>query len=212
MAQLHGAYDASQYDPTQRSGGNLPVGKHLVQIIESDVKATKSGDSGKLELIVQVIDGDARNQTGLINLNLYNVNPEAARIAHDQLSAICHVTGVMQITDSQQLHNIPFMVEAVPQKNEPKYTEVKKVYDRDGNEPVPGKPYSGGGNNNGGSWGSGDNNNNGNNNGNGDNNGGSWGNNSDNGNNNGGSNTGNGGGASWGNNSGGNSNGPSWGS
>ena len=138
MAQLIQAFNAQQYDPTQ-GGGSLPVGRHPVIIESSEVKANKANDGGYLQLNLKLIDGPQMGTTGAYRLNLYHSNPQTAEIAHRQLSAICHVTGVFNVQDSQQLHNIPFIVEVGLQKGEEAaqkgYTEVKKVFDINGNEP-----------------------------------------------------------------------------
>ena len=138
MAQLLQAFNAQQFDPTQ-GGGSLPVGRHPVIIESSEVKANKANDGGYLQLNVKLIDGPQTGTTGAYRLNLYHSNPQTAEIAHRQLSAICHVIGVFNVQDSQQLHNIPFIVEVGLQKGEEAaqkgYTEVKKVFDINGNEP-----------------------------------------------------------------------------
>lgn len=138
MAQLMQAFNAQQYDPTQ-GGGSLPVGRHPVIIESSEVKANKANDGGYLQLNLKLIDGPQMGTTGAYRLNLYHSNPQTAEIAHRQLSAICHVIGVFNVQDSQQLHNIPFIVEVGLQKGEEAaqkgYTEVKKVFDINGNEP-----------------------------------------------------------------------------
>jgi hypothetical protein len=138
MAQLLQAFNAQQFDPTQ-GGGSLPVGRHPVIIESSEVKANKANDGGYLQLNLKLIDGPQTGTTGAYRLNLYHSNPQTAEIAHRQLSAICHVIGVFNVQDSQQLHNIPFIVEVGLQKGEEAaqkgYTEVKKVFDMNGNEP-----------------------------------------------------------------------------
>ena len=138
MAQLLQAFNAQQFDPTQ-GGGSLPVGRHPVIIESSEVKANKANDGGYLQLNLKLIDGPQMGTTGAYRLNLYHSNPQTAEIAHRQLSAICHVIGVFNVQDSQQLHNIPFIVEVGLQKGEEAaqkgYTEVKKVFDINGNEP-----------------------------------------------------------------------------
>ena len=138
MAQLIQAFNAQQYDPTQ-GGGSLPVGRHPVIVESSEVKANKANDGGYLQLNLKLIDGPQMGTTGAYRLNLYHSNPQTAEIAHRQLSAICHVIGVFNVQDSQQLHNIPFIVEVGLQKGEEAaqkgYTEVKKVFDINGNEP-----------------------------------------------------------------------------
>lgn len=132
--QLIQAFNAQQYDPTQ-GVGSLPIGKHPVIVESSEVKANKANDGGYLQLNLRIIDGPQQGTTGAYRLNLYHSNQQTVEIAHRQLSAICHVIGVFQVTDSSQLHNLPFLVEVGPQKNDPAYTEVKKVYDMNGNEP-----------------------------------------------------------------------------
>ena len=83
----------------------------------------------------KIIDGPQTGTVGAYRLNLYHSNQQTVEIAHRQLSAVCHVTGVFMLQDSAQLHNIPFIVEVGPQKNDAQYTEVKKVFDIQGNEP-----------------------------------------------------------------------------
>ena len=138
MAQLIQAFNAQQYDPTQGSG-SLPVGRHPVIIESSEVKANKANDGGYLQLNLKLIDGPQTGTTGAYRLNLYHSNPQTAEIAHRQLSAICHCVGVFNVQDSSQLHNIPFIIEVGLQKGEEAaqkgYTEVKKVFDINGNEP-----------------------------------------------------------------------------
>lgn len=142
MAQLIQPFNANNFDPTQGVGG-LPIGRHPVIIQSSDVKATKANDGGYLQLDLQIIDGPQKGTVGAYRINLYNASQQAVDIANRQMSAISHVTGVFMIQDTAQLHNIPFIIEVGPQKNDPQYTEVKKVFDINGNEP--GKAPAGGG-------------------------------------------------------------------
>ena len=142
MAQLIQPFNANNFDPTQGVGG-LPIGRHPVIVESSEVKANKANDGGYLQLNLKVIDGPQAGTVGAYRLNLYHSNPQTVEIANRQLSAISHVTGVFMIQDSAQLHNIPFIVEVGPQKNDAQYTEVKKVFDINGNEP--GKAPQGGG-------------------------------------------------------------------
>lgn len=143
--QLMNPFDATKFDPTQ-GVPSMPVGKHPVVIVDSEVAPTKDNTGGMLVLTLQIIDGPAKGQKGSYRLNLYNQSQQAVEIAHRQLSAICHAIGVFQVQDSQQLHNIPFVVEVTLQKSPEAaakgYTEVSRVYDRNGNEP--GKPVQGG--------------------------------------------------------------------
>lgn len=134
MAQLIQAFNAQQFDPTQGVGG-LPIGKHPVVVDSSEVKPNKENNGGYLQLNLKIIDGPQTGTVGAYRLNLYHSNQQTVEIAHRQLSAVCHVTGVFMLQDSAQLHNIPFIAEVGPQKNDAQYTEVKKVFDINGNEP-----------------------------------------------------------------------------
>lgn len=136
MAKLIKQFDANQHDPSQ-SAGQLPVGRHKVIIKSSEVKATAANDGGYLQLNLEVVEGPQLGSTGAHRLNLYHSKEQTVQIAEKQFSSICHVVGVFQVADSGQLHNIPFFVEVGLQKepNEKKYTEVKKVFDVNGNEP-----------------------------------------------------------------------------
>lgn len=134
MAQLQTAFDATRVDPSQGIG-QLPIGAKLpVVAIESEVKATKDNSGGYIQFTLQVQQGEHAGRKGAYRINLYNSSEAARGIAERQLSAMCHVTGVFNLQDTQQLHNIPFLVDVVAQAD-PKYTEVKAVYDINGNEP-----------------------------------------------------------------------------
>ena len=141
MAALVKPFDASKVDPEQGMS-NLPVGRHKVVIETSEVKPTKDGSNGKVQFNLVIVEGDSQNVTGAYNLNLYHSNPQVVQIAEKQLSALCHVTGVMNLADTQQLHGIPFYIEVVKQTKgegaEKGYTEIKKVFDASGNEPKAG--------------------------------------------------------------------------
>lgn len=143
MAQLLNPFDATQWNPAQ-SSGQLPIGnKQVCQIIASEVKANSANDGGFLEFILEILDGPNVGSTGAYRLNLYNQSQKAVEIAHRQMSALCHVVGIFNVSDTSALHNKPFRIDVGYQKGQdpatnpdaPGYTEVKKVYDVNGNEP-----------------------------------------------------------------------------
>ena len=88
-------------------------------------------------------------QTGkrtTIRLNVQNASTQAVEIAYRDLSAICHVCGLLSITDTQQLHGRPFRMrlEKVPYtKNdgtEGMSNEIRGYLDYNGNPPTKGQP------------------------------------------------------------------------
>lgn len=147
--QLITPFNAHNVDPVQ-SIGSLPVGKHLVVIEHSEIKGSKPNAKGQvnglLRFVLRVIeDTPHKGETGQYILNIYHSGSEnsakTVEIANQKLSGICHVTGVFALTDTTQLHNIPFYVDVVSQNNpeNPTWTEIKRVFDQYGNEPVKGQ-------------------------------------------------------------------------
>jgi hypothetical protein len=102
-------FDANTVQP-KTDFAALPAGDYLVMITDSEMKPTKTGRGQYLELSLQVIDGPMTNRLLWDRLTLVHDNAKTVEIAQRQLSAICHAVGVLQVTDSAQLHNIPLKV------------------------------------------------------------------------------------------------------
>lgn len=88
----------------------FPEGWYKAYIKESAAKETAKKDGQFLQIGFQLIEGDFNGGAVGNNLNLWNKNEKAREIAFRELSSICHVTGVMQLQDTSQLHNIPFWI------------------------------------------------------------------------------------------------------
>jgi len=139
------AFNPLDCDPSQGQP-NWPLGKHPVIIESHEVKGTKDGSNGMLVLNLRIIDGPEAGFTGPYRLNLYHSNEDAVKIAHRQLSAVCHVVGVFQLgpdgTRVDYLYNKQFVIEVGLQRGdeakEKGYTEIKRVFDMNGNEPQKG--------------------------------------------------------------------------
>lgn len=84
-----------------------------------------------------VVDGAAKGSEGPYRLNLFNSSEQSAKIAAQQLSSLCHVTGKLDAQREEELYNVPFRVVVVAQTGEGKenFTQVKKVMDAQGNAP-----------------------------------------------------------------------------
>jgi hypothetical protein len=108
MAQFQNPFDATSVAPREAMDV-LPDGDYPIIIEASEWKNTKKGDGAYLELTLQVVDGPAKGRKLWDRLNLANPNQTAVDIAQQTLSAICHATGVMQVSDSTQLHNLPVL-------------------------------------------------------------------------------------------------------
>lgn len=102
-------FDANTVKPSSPTEP-IPVGWHRMAIVASEKKKTNDGKGSYLVLEHQVLDGDYKGKKAWAQLNLENENPTTVKISQEQLSAICHATGVLKLMNSSQLHNIPMLV------------------------------------------------------------------------------------------------------
>jgi uncharacterized protein DUF669 len=142
-------FNANQYQPQYGGAGGLPPGKFKGVIANHTAETTQDNQGGYIALHLTPIEGSLQGQVQVDRLNLHNKSAKAVEIANKQLSAYCHVLGKFQFDDFSELHNIPFIFEIGWQKGEEPsetkpqggYTEVKRIFDINGNEP--GKAGSG---------------------------------------------------------------------
>ncbi|KAB7788012.1 DUF669 domain-containing protein [Methylorubrum populi] len=87
----------------------MPAGDYNAQIVESEIKQTKSGGD-MLRLTLEIIDGPFANRKVWDNLNIRNNNATAQQIAQRALADICSATGTGALTDSEDLHFKPLVV------------------------------------------------------------------------------------------------------
>lgn len=88
----------------------IPTGEYLAQIIDSDLKPTKKNDGQYLELVHEITAGEFKGRKVWANLNLDNPSVKAVEIANRQMASIREATGVLNPTDSQQLHYKPMTI------------------------------------------------------------------------------------------------------
>ena len=113
MASLGTTFDANTVAPAAPRE-ILPPGDYLMQIVESGMQDTKTGGQ-MLVLTMDVLDGQHAGRKAWDRLNLVNNNAQAVEIANRTLSAICHATGQMTVSDSEQLHFKPMLVKIAVQ-------------------------------------------------------------------------------------------------
>lgn len=132
MAALDGVFDARTVEPNAGLKP-VPVGKYKAIIRKSEKKANSAKTGHYIEMVFEIVEGDSRGKRVYARLNLWNPNNTAVEIARGELSAICHATGVMNLSDTQQLHNIPLMIKvSVKERNDKKgeYTNEIDGYER----------------------------------------------------------------------------------
>lgn len=130
------AFNATQYTPRYDATAGLTAGRHPVVIADSTFKPTKDSSPADprsfLEFKLVAIDGPSKGGSIPDRLNIQHPNQQTVTIAYSQLAAYCAVTGRQGFNDTSELHNIPFMIEVGPQRNNEQYMEVKGVYFLDG--------------------------------------------------------------------------------
>lgn len=133
--QMNYEFDASQYTPNQGGGAIHPVGRFPFLILKTEIVGNQAGNGGYLTVTYKTPEGEIADR-----FNLWHENPVTVRIAHEQLSALCHAVGIFKVSMSNEgaaLLNAQGMIEVVKQGGDnPKgYTQVAKRLDRNGNEP-----------------------------------------------------------------------------
>lgn len=99
-------FDSNDHEPKE-SFEAIPAGWYTVAIVESDMRPTKAGNGEYLWLEFDVTSGPYKGRKLWDRLNLNNANPVAVDIARRALSSICRAVGVLQVSDSAQLHGLP---------------------------------------------------------------------------------------------------------
>ena len=115
MAQIN--FDSTGIDTTNQFDA-IPAGDYEAIVTASEMKATKDGTGQYLELTSEIQSGQYQGRRLWDRLNLQNKNPKAVEIAQKQLAQLCHATGVLQVQNSEQLHNRPFVMK-VAVRNDP---------------------------------------------------------------------------------------------
>jgi hypothetical protein len=124
MAQLN--FDASRVEPATGMDA-IPAGWYNVMVDQSEMKPTRDGAGTRLNIRYVVLDGQYQGRKVFHGLNLQHSNPQTVEIAYKQLSALAHAVGVLQVADSQQLHNIPLKIKVKVRPAEGNYDEQNDI-------------------------------------------------------------------------------------
>lgn len=119
-------FDATQVAPNAGFSA-VEKGKYVVALTQSEFKPTNNGAGKILELHARVNGGANHGRDIMFNLNWENSSAKAVEIGRGRFSAICHAVNVLHVQDTQQLHNIPFVLE-VDVTPDGKYNEVIGIY------------------------------------------------------------------------------------
>lgn len=103
-------FDTSSVEKRENNYELLPAGWYVGQVTESEIVPLKTGNGQSLKLTVEILSDGYRGRKVWARLNVQHSNPEAERIAQQQLRELCEAIGLGRMTDTVQLHNLPFGV------------------------------------------------------------------------------------------------------
>jgi hypothetical protein len=106
MAQFQ--FNARDVEPDQGRKGAIPAGWYKTMVTKTELKPTGSGEGMMIAVSFQVAEGTYKGAMFFNNFNVQNPNEKAVEIGRKQLSALCHAVNVLEMSDTDQLKNIPF--------------------------------------------------------------------------------------------------------
>ena len=110
MTDLDMDFHAADVPEDDRNFDPLPAGDYQMQVIETDVKATKANNGDQqLVLTLEVISGPHANRRVWDRLNIRNHNADAQRIAQRALADLCLAVGITTLRNTEDLHFKPFV-------------------------------------------------------------------------------------------------------
>ncbi|QXV79307.1 hypothetical protein bas20_0042 [Escherichia phage FritzHoffmann] len=107
MAGLGTQFNAGQHAERQHNS-LMPAGWYVVQIVNSEIKPTKTPGGARLNLQFKIIQGDFAGRVMFGGYNVKNANPVAVQIAMEELAELSRAVKVPVWNDTEQLHGIPF--------------------------------------------------------------------------------------------------------
>ena len=122
MAQLN--FNAAEVDTTSRDA--IPSGSYEAVVTDSEMRATKNGLGMGINLTFEIIsEGPAKGRKVFVWINYEHPKVEAQRIGREELASLCKAVGVVELNDTDQLHNLPLMVTVGVDRNDPTRNVVK---------------------------------------------------------------------------------------
>lgn len=125
MVKLFENFDANNVEPSAPYE-IIPPGDYVVQIINSELRDTKTGSGKYLWLDMIIVEGQYENRHIYDRLNLYNENSTAAEIAARNLSAIARAVDKLSFDDTEDLHFLPFIAKVSVRPAGPDKTGVQR--------------------------------------------------------------------------------------
>jgi hypothetical protein len=107
----------------------VPPGKYELQVVESAVVQTKTGNGVMLNLTHEIVSGPFANRKIWTRHNYQNANPDAQRIGQREIADLCMAVGHTSVlSDSAELHGIPYMATVGIEKDKTgQYADKNKI-------------------------------------------------------------------------------------
>jgi hypothetical protein len=146
MPGIDFTFNANSVAPRQ-GGGAHPVGnKFPFRVTNVAIKATKAEEGQQPKGGYYEVEFTSPAGSVIHRYNCWNESEQAKKIAWEQLSALCHATGRFEINfrdegkamiGAEGLMDVGHQKGHEPSAEKPEggYVELKKVYDKMGNEP-----------------------------------------------------------------------------
>lgn len=135
MANLNGVYDPTNGE-TAPDRSPLAPGEYVVAMAKCDQVTNKSGIGWHLSAEFEVKEGPHTGRRVWGRYNLDNPSPQAKEIGWRDFNSLKHACGRLNVTDTDQLLGIPFIMRVGVPKNEPERREPK------GYKPLNGAPMA----------------------------------------------------------------------
>lgn len=140
MANLGRVYNTEGNNEMMGAGGKLPTGTYIVHITSSKWIDNAKKTGSMLLLEYTVLEGPQKGKKTANFLNLNHPSPNTVDFATQELNSICFACQRVGVSDSSELHNIPFIVDVEKYEDGQgriynKFTNYNKVSTQD--EPLP---------------------------------------------------------------------------
>ena len=87
-------------------------------ITDTDLKTTKAGTGRYISAKCEVIEGPFKGRVLYANFNIQNPSDKAQQIGQAQLKEALKALGKNNVTDTEEMHNIPFVASVKVTGNE----------------------------------------------------------------------------------------------
>ena len=88
----------------------LPVGDYNMMVIETEINRNKKDTGDYLKVVLHCLDEEYAGRRVYEYININHPNEKVVAIAERQLAELCNACGVLELEDTQELHEIPIVV------------------------------------------------------------------------------------------------------